>query len=444
MANAKESSQYYPFNKIRGGIRSGRGWRCGIAEQPRAALALIANGALHRYTPPVDYCDEDKENVARVQLKSTTKKRRLSAAMEGISGDAEATPRPNKRRLVHDDVGEGPPEQFPSTPSLRSDASSELESHQSGRLSPTKQLATLEDREDPIVYSDFASTKAKVPDDDHELADLTGANGGLEIGERHRFSYSWVNDLEKRRRTGRTVPLSEVQRLTAAAIICEEGRSHEGTWNEKVHQVAIQAALASSAHAKYLDVASAKTASIDPKSLASEALPRRVVDYAIVLVPDELISRAWKKLRPLPGAGIKSWNHTTTNDLRSSPMASSVETKAPNKSWTDGKAQLAIWTSALHKRLSLLQTPGQGHLRIPAMPLLIAQGHDWHLLIVSRQPHSDDEDGSETIIWQKIDVGSTRNCFDAYKLLAVLHVVADWAYTIWRPWFRELIGWSVP
>lgn len=191
------------------------------------------------------------------------------------------------------------------------------------------------------------------------------------------------------------------------------------------------------------DTWSRKTASIDPKSLASEALPRRVIDYAIVLVPDEMISRAWKKLRPLPGAGIKSWNHTTTNDLRSNPIASSVETKAPNKSWTDGKAQLAIWTAALHKRLFLLQKPGQGDLQIPAMPLLIAQGHDWHLLIVSRQPQSDDEAGSETIIWQKMDVGSTRCCFDAYKLLAVLHVVADWAYTVWRPWFRELIGWMV-
>lgn len=168
------------------------------------------------------------------------------------------------------------------------------------------------------------------------------------------------------------------------------------------------------------------------------------MDYAIVLVPDDMISRAWKKLLPLPGAGIKSWNHTTTDDLRSSPITSSIETKAPNKSWTDGKAQIAIWTSALHRRLSMLQNPGQDHLKIPAMPLLIAQGHDWHLLIVSRRAHSDDESGPGTIIWQKIDVGSTRNCFDAFKLLAVLHVIADWAFTVWRPWFRELIGWMVP
>ncbi|KAI4256462.1 MAG: hypothetical protein L6R42_006200, partial [Xanthoria sp. 1 TBL-2021] len=118
-------------------------------------------------SPPIDCCDGDKENVARVQIKTTAKRRRPSASMEGISGDTEATPRPNKRRLGHGDMD--PPEQFPSTPSLPSDASSELESHQSGRLCPTNQLAALEDREDPIVYYDSATTKANVPDDVEKL-----------------------------------------------------------------------------------------------------------------------------------------------------------------------------------------------------------------------------------------------------------------------------------
>lgn len=52
------------------------------------------------------------------------------------------------------------------------------------------------------------------------------------------------------------VSLSEVQHLTAAATTCEERRSHEATWNEKVHGVAIRIALASSTQAEYLDVAS--------------------------------------------------------------------------------------------------------------------------------------------------------------------------------------------
>ena len=59
------------------------------------------------------------------------------------------------------------------------------------------------------------------------------------------------------------------------------------------------------------------------------------------------------------------------------------------------------------------------------MPLVIAQGHDWHLHIVSHQPLP--EGGGRTIIWQKIDIGNTRNCFDTFKVIAVLHVVLRWA-----------------
>ena len=75
-------------------------------------------------------------------------------------------------------------------------------------------------------------------------------------------------------------------------------------------------------------------------------------------------------------------------------------------------------------------------LRIPAMPLVIAQGHDWHLLIVSHQPSPEE---GRTVIWQKIDVGNTRNCFDTYKIIAVLHLVVQWAEKTWRPWFHSLL-----
>lgn len=145
-------------------------------------------------------------------------------------------------------------------------------------------------------------------------------------------------------------------------------------------------------------------------------------------------------LLPVGNAGLKSWNHTTSNSVRSTPIASSIETKAPGKSWTDGKAQIAIWTAALFNRLALLQQPGQDYLEIQAMPLIIAQGHDWHFFVISQQLDPVSEKRT-TIIWQKIDIGNTRNCFDAYKLIAVLHLVMEWAYNTWRPWFYDLIAW---
>ena len=100
------------------------------------------------------------------------------------------------------------------------------------------------------------------------------------------------------------------------------------------------------------------------------------------------------------------------------------------KSWTDGKPQIAIWTDAWLKRLALIRGTTTSR-PWPALPLLIAQGHDWHLLVVS-------EDDRKMTIWEKIDIGSTRSCFDAMKVVAVLHWLMDWAETVWRPWLLSL------
>lgn len=99
--------------------------------------------------------------------------------MQPNDADTEMTPRPNKRRLVQDDLD--PPQQFSPRPS-QSDASSELESHHSGRLSPTKQLAFLEDCEDPVIYCDFNSARAEMLDDVQKLrADVQLLSDGVGI-----------------------------------------------------------------------------------------------------------------------------------------------------------------------------------------------------------------------------------------------------------------------
>ena len=43
------------------------------------------------------------------------------------------------------------------------------------------------------------------------------------------------------------------------------------------------------------------------------------------------------------------------------------------------------------------------------------------------------------IIWGKICFGCTDTCFDALKIVAVLHWLMHWTETVWRPWFKTLI-----
>lgn len=87
---------------------------------------------------------------------------------EGNSlGDPEKTPRPAKKRNIGMVEGDfvassfAPSEVFEAR-SQSSGASSELESHKSGRMSPSKQMAHLEDLEHPVKVLDFGSTEANI------------------------------------------------------------------------------------------------------------------------------------------------------------------------------------------------------------------------------------------------------------------------------------------
>jgi uncharacterized protein YfaT (DUF1175 family) len=147
------------------------------------------------------------------------------------------------------------------------------------------------------------------------------------------------------------------------------------------------------------------------------------------------MSHVYRSLQPLAPNTVKSWNHVTR--LQDQPIAINIETKAPMKSWTDGKPQIGIWTDAWLRRCELLWEDSRDEAadmskHWPAIPVLISQGHDWHLLVVTKT-------SKRLVFWEQIPIGSTRNCFDALKVVAVLHWVMDWAETVWRPWFLSLI-----
>ena len=83
--------------------------------------------------------------------------------------DSDKTPRPSKKRNIG--MVDGEPIVVPSfTPSevfdVQSQSSqSELESHKSGRMSPSKQMTRLEDLKHPIQVLDFGSREASIPED---------------------------------------------------------------------------------------------------------------------------------------------------------------------------------------------------------------------------------------------------------------------------------------
>lgn len=86
---------------------------------------------------------------------------------EATLGDPETTPRPAKKRNIGMMEGRyiapsSVPLQSFDAQSESSSANSELESHKSGRMSPSKQMTQLEDLEHPIKVLDFGSDEASV------------------------------------------------------------------------------------------------------------------------------------------------------------------------------------------------------------------------------------------------------------------------------------------
>jgi len=362
--------------------------------------------------------------------------------------DQDQTPRPPKRLREFDDT----PELLPSssTKTASSGVGSDVfenESHQSGRLNPAKQIQLLEDfEENPVIFCNFDDDVDGTEPEDvrlmreaiQHLTDGVGILGydnldavisALPPIDRMRFQYSWASDLEQRCTIGSMPSMAQILDIVETARGYDRGSGKsEDEWNSEIQHLLLKLACSTCKYSQTLEVFNVKTARIEPASLARSPLPGRVVDYVVTLKPDSIMNQAWHHLPPLPGVSIRSWNHTTR--ARRNPIAIHVECKGPMKSWTDGKPQIAIWTDALLKRLSLIRGTTSGLW--PALPLLIVQGHDWHLLIVSKNDQ-------KMTVWEQIAIGSTRSCFDAMKVVAVLHWLMDWAERVWRTWFSSLI-----
>ncbi|KAH9869719.1 hypothetical protein IAQ61_006931 [Plenodomus lingam] len=375
----------------------------------------------------------------------------------------EDTPRPSKQQRDADNTPQTPLGELGFVPSLsprKSNASTSditMASNQSSRFGPLRQLQVLADDHQPILFRNFCDVEDYEERADvatmrcaiQRLADGVGILGYEDVQtvtaslsstmDRLRFEYSWANECPQRLTYGGMPPLACLEAIVRKGWARDRGPGDsKDIWHTEVHYPLLRLALETCKHEQRLNIHAVKTSTIDPKSLArtKEGFPRRNIDYVVALKSDEITKQAWKTPEPLSLDGrktVKSWNHVTRADvLRTEPIAINIETKGPYKSWTDGKPQVAIWTDAWLNRLERLPRAQEKSEPWPAIPLLIAQGHDWHLLVLSR-------DGEKTIIWDKIAVGSTRSCFDAMKLVAVLHWCMDWAETVWRPWFLSLI-----
>ena len=150
---------------------------------------------------------------------------------------------------------------------------SEVESHQSGRLSPVKQLQVLEDfDEQPVVFCNFdGEGEGNEPEDvslmrgaAQQFADGIGILGcdnmdtilrSLPRTDRLRFQYAWANAVEQRCSFGSMPSLAQSLDIVETARRHDRGSGgSEDEWNSEVQHPLLKLARNTSRHRQRLDI----------------------------------------------------------------------------------------------------------------------------------------------------------------------------------------------
>ena len=206
--------------------------------------------------------------TAGKEIPQPAKKRRT------MQVDSDQTPRPSKRLRDLDNVPGFPPSPTKSASSATASEASEIESHQSGRLSPVKQLQLLEDfEEQPVVFCNFddEEREGEEPEDvtvmrraTQRFADGIGILGYADINavvsalppiDKMRFKYPWVNDLEQRCTLGFMPSTVQILDIVETARKYDRGSGvSEDEWNSEVQHPLLKLARNTSKHRQTLDI----------------------------------------------------------------------------------------------------------------------------------------------------------------------------------------------
>ncbi|KAK0367731.1 hypothetical protein CLIM01_14914 [Colletotrichum limetticola] len=276
--------------------------------------------------------------------------------------------------------------------------------------------------------------------------------------------------------------LSKVARETIAANVYTYSEAH---WNARIHAPLLEAGIEIDVNqdgtiqqdVRYIDATRAGISSLYvPRHTDGDSLAGKMVDYCIVLNDPHVQEAARAALlaaqaqeAPLSsaasssassatsrgsrrGAGganarsmasasvaetaaaARSINHTGYPPLRLSPIAVSIETKQPEGSDDEAKAQLSVWVASHFLRLhKLARSPAPIGL---TLPLLHVSGRVWHVYLAVERA-----DGIDLFEW--VAVEGTETLIGCYKVLSLLRALRSWALKSFRPRFLNLLGSSV-
>lgn len=139
---------------------------------------------------------------------------------------------------------------------------------------------------------------------------------------------------------------------------------------------------------------------------------------------------------------LLSINHTDHESLLREPLVVSIETKkfAADRPSSEAQVQMGTWQAAQWNLLASLTAMVSGREdsgdvglpRLPYLPGIIVQGHDWTFVATTRE-------SKKTILWSDCPFGSTRDLLGVYKVVCGVQRLAAFARDIYWPWYRTCV-----
>ncbi|GKU16665.1 hypothetical protein FLAG1_12068 [Fusarium langsethiae] len=160
-------------------------------------------------------------------------------------------------------------------------------------------------------------------------------------------------------------------------------------------------------------------------------IPSAKVDYVLYIDPSLDSDKTYTAIRQLQESLVEqSVNHTMFSPLRDLPICLSIETKKYGGDLKKGDGQLCSWQAAQWTALASLA--GDGIQRLPFLPGVMVQGHEWKFVATTRR-------GDETVLWASAPIGSTMTSLGVLQIMAGLSRLRKWSVDVFWPWYKRYV-----
>ncbi|OAA41833.1 hypothetical protein ISF_09761 [Cordyceps fumosorosea ARSEF 2679] len=251
---------------------------------------------------------------------------------------------------------------------------------------------------------------------------------------------------------GRTPSPGAVRKVMKAARECDEKHHPEANWNLEVHQRILDMAFRPAEEGEtetsnLIDFMGCSTASIIGY-YGTPTLSKKV-DFCVYIEPKQDTSATFEAGATYARMAMPQEivNFTEFAPLYDRFIALSIETKKPSENFEAAQLQLGVWGMAhweFLRRLAELHAKVTGNKagtpvttgtagKIPEfLPGIIAQGHNWSLVITTME-------GDRTVLWHKVAIGSTEQPRGIYQLVRSLQYLEKWAKEVHWPWLKATV-----